>query len=63
MGGLLAKPDTHWKNEDLKAKLRTINPYQDVWFGLNRMGNAWCHIDGSFVGYTNWVPGRSILLS
>ena len=59
-GGFLAQPDVYWKNNQLKQQLRQRSRGQDVWFGLNKMGNAWCHIDGSFVGYTDWGPGRSI---
>ena len=63
MRGVLAQPDVLWKNEYLKTKLRLIQPRQHVWFGLNKMPNGWCHIDGSLVGYTDWYPGRPILMS
>merc|ERR1712071_512065 len=57
-GGFLAQPDNYWKNDQLKQQLRWRSPGQDVWFGLNKMGNAWCHIDGSFVNYKDWGPGE-----
>ena len=62
MGGFLAKPNTQHLNNWLKSKLMEKNPNQAAWFGLNKMSNGWCHIDGSLVsrGYTDWAPGRRI---
>jgi len=60
MGGFLAKPNTQHLNNWLKSKLMEKNPNQAAWFGLNKMSNGWCHIDGSLVsrGYTDWAPGE-----
>ena len=50
--------NNYWKNDQLKKQLRWRSPGQDVCFGLIKMGNAWCHIDGSIV---NFYHGKKVM--
>jgi len=62
-GAILAEPDSHAKNEDIKANLPS-NDSTQTWFGARKVNNRWQYTTdlismhyGYTLSFTNWNPG------